>query len=648
MCGIAGIVGRAAVRTSARDRASALDLMRLRGPDSAGEWQGHDAWLGHRRLAIIDLSPRGHQPMVSHDSRYVCILNGEIYNFRDVRARLEQKGVEFLGGSDTEVLLEAYAEWGPSVLSSLDGMFAFAIWDERERRLLLARDRFGEKPLYYARSADGSLAFASDPKAVLALAGLPARVDKGALVGDLVYGYQLEPATAFRGVRMLPPASYLVVDGEGRAGEETEYWHWRPGEPAGGRYEDYLERLEDALRVGIRRRLISDRPLGVLLSGGVDSSLTAAIAAQEAGRVVDAYTIAFDDLAFDEGPHARAVAQKVGLRHHVLPADAARLESLPRLLWHYGVPFHDFSCIPTAAAFEAVSTRCVVCLTGDGGDEMFAGYSEPLLFRRLSEYGRIPAPVRSVLRGALRPAAGLGRYGRRAAKWSALGALPYETSFAHIKDFIWNGGIPLRRGAFRSEEAEAFAAMAGVFRGTSGSAVHRYMQAHAATQFAHDFLVKVDVAAMAHSVEGRTPFLSPEIAELSASAPVPWLLDGGNPKRILKDLALKFLPAEVVLRPKQGFTPPLRSWLRGPLRAPVERLLHPNVVARRGLFEPEAVSQLLASHLAGTADATYPIWVLASLEIWWRLFVDATATPDATLDELSRHEPRLSIEDACA
>ncbi len=469
MCGIAGIVGKAAGQTSAHARASALDLMRLRGPDSAGEWQGSDAWLGHRRLAIIDLSPRGNQPMVSHDSRYVCVLNGEIYNFRDVRERLERKGVDFLGGSDTEVLLEAYANWGASVLTSLDGMFAFAIWDERERKLLVARDRFGEKPLYYARSTDGSFAFASDPKAVLALAGLAPRVDVGALVGDLVYGYQLEPATAFRGVRMLPPASHLTIDAEGRPGEETAYWQWRPAEPARGRYEDYLARLEDALRVGIRRRLISDRPLGVLLSGGVDSSLTAAIAAQEADRVVDAYTIEFDDSTFDEGPHARAVAEKVGLRHHVLPADVARLESLPRLLWHYGVPFHDFSCIPTAAAFEAVSTHCVVCLTGDGGDEMFAGYSEPLLFRRLSEYARIPAPVRSVLRGVLRSAGGLGRHGRRAAKWSELGALRHEDVVRpHQGLHLERRESRCRRGASAARSNRRAPAMAEAFRRTSG------------------------------------------------------------------------------------------------------------------------------------------------------------------------------------
>ena len=239
--------------------------------------------------------------------------------------------------------------------------------------------------------------FASDPKAVLELVGRAPRIDVGALVGDLVYGYQLESNTVFSGVRMLPPASYLLIDRTGRPLEEAVYWKWRPAErPRSGGYEDYLQELEASLRTVVRRRLISDRPLGVLLSGGVDSSLTAAIAAQEAGREVDAYTIEFDDGAFDESPHARAVAEKVGLRHHVLPSAAARLDHLPRLLWHYGVPFHDFSCIPTAAAFEAVSTKCVVCLTGDGGDEMFAGYTEPLLFRWLSDYSRIPSALRGI------------------------------------------------------------------------------------------------------------------------------------------------------------------------------------------------------------------------------------------------------------
>jgi asparagine synthase (glutamine-hydrolysing) len=645
MCGIAGIVGPLANRLPAAERARALDLMKLRGPDASGEWEGENVWFGHRRLAIIDLSPRGHQPMFSPDKRYACILNGEIYNFRDIRARLEARGIGFVGGSDTEVLLHAYAEWGASALDSLDGMFAFAIWDDRDKKLLVARDRFGEKPLYHASAADGSLVFASDPKAVLELAGRPPRIDKAALVGDLVYGYQLDSNTVFSGVRMLPPASYAIVDRTGRSLEENVYWKWRPAErPRGGRYEDYLNELEASLRTVVRRRLISDRPLGVLLSGGIDSSLTAAIAAQEAGREVDAYTIRFDDAVFDESPHARTVAEKVGLRHHVLPPAAAHLEELPRLLWHYGVPFHDFSCIPTAAAFEAVSAKCVVCLTGDGGDEMFAGYAEPLLFRWLSGYGRIPSPLRGALRELLAPARGLGRTGRRMAKWSRLGSLPHEESFALIKDYIWNGGIPLA-SAFGREAAAARAEMAEFYRGTTGGAVQRYLQAHAATQFASDFLVKVDVAAMAHSVESRTPFLSPEVAELAGAASTEWLLNGGTPKRILRDLALRFLPETIVRRPKQGFTPPLRSWLRGPLRESVERLLRPGVIERRGVFEPEPVARLLADHLAGRADHTEPLWVLTSLEIWWRLLVDASASPEMTLTELSRLEPKLAIDD---
>ena len=649
MCGIAGIVGAAANRLAAGERGKALDLMKLRGPDASGEWEGENVWLGHRRLAIIDLSPRGHQPMFSPDKRYVCILNGEIYNFRDIRARLETRGIRFVGGSDTEVLLHAYAEWGVAALDALDGMFAFAIWDDRDKKLLIARDRFGEKPLYCANAPDGSLVFASDPKAVLQLVGRAPRIDVGALVGDLVYGYQLESNTVFSGVRMLPPASYLLTDRTGRPLEEAVYWKWRPAEqPRSGRYEDYLQELEASLRTVVRRRLISDRPLGVLLSGGVDSSLTAAIAAQEAGREVDAYTIEFDDGAFDESPHARAVAEKVGLRHHVLPSAAARLDHLPRLLWHYGVPFHDFSCIPTAAAFEAVSTKCVVCLTGDGGDEMFAGYSEPLLFRWLSDYSRIPSALRGILRGVLAPARGLGRTGQRMAKWSRLGALPHDEAFALIKDYIWNGSIPLRTSAFRSEAKAAHSEMAGVYRGMAGGAVQRYLQANAATQFASDFLVKVDVAAMAYSVESRTPFLSPEVAELAGAAPTDWLLNGGTPKRILRDLALKFLPAGVVRRPKQGFTPPLRNWLRGPLKDPVEQLLRPGVIEKRRLFEPEPVARLLADHLSGRADHTYPLWVLVSLEIWWRLLVDASASPEMTLSELSRLEPKLAIDDVAA
>jgi asparagine synthase (glutamine-hydrolysing) len=648
MCGIAGVVGPRAEKSTERERVEALGLMQHRGPDASGEWKSPGVWLGHRRLAIIDLSPRGNQPMSSPDSRYVCILNGEIYNFRDVRSRLESLGVSFSSGSDTEVLVQAYAKWGVRVLESLDGMFAFAIWDDQTKQLVVARDRFGEKPLYYGHAADGFV-FASDVKVVRALTGEPARIDFDALVGDLVYGYPVDTRTAFAGLSSLAPASYMRVDCAGNPLEQATYWKWQPGrQHTKGSYRAYLARLEDNLRVSIRRRLISDRPLGVLLSGGIDSSLTAAIVAQESGRSIDAFTVAFDDAGFDETPHARAVASHVGLRHHVLSADDDLLDSLPKLLWHYGVPFHDFSCIPTAAAFRAVSKESVVCLTGDGGDEMFAGYSEPLLFQWLAAYSQVPQTIRDWVRGACQRGGDGGRLGRRMAKWSRLGALPFDESFANIKDSIWNGAIPLRHAASADGRRAAFDRMAEAYRLTRGSPVHRYLGAHAATQFVNAFLVKVDVASMAYSVESRTPFLSPEIAELAARAPAAWLLRGGQQKRILRDLALKFLPADVVTRPKQGFTPPLRSWLRGSLKDPVERLLHPTVVERRGLFDAERVAQLVGSHMAGAADHTYPLWILASLEIWWRLFIDASASPEMTLSELSKVEPKLAIDDVIA
>jgi asparagine synthase (glutamine-hydrolysing) len=622
--------------------------MEHRGPDASGEWETPEVWLGHRRLAIIDLSPRGAQPMHSPDGRYVCILNGEIYNFRDVREQLEKLGTSFIGGSDTEVLLHAYARWGPRALEQLDGMFAFAIWDDQEKRLLLARDRFGEKPLYYSHAA-GAFVFASDVKVVLALAGREARVDLGVLVDDLVYGYPIESNSVFAGVRSVPPASYLLIDGAGDVVAEETYWRWRPGPPAiNGSYPAYASELEQTLRTSIRRRLISDRPLALLLSGGVDSSLTAALAAQEADHPLDAITIAFDDASFDESPYARAVAARLGLRHEVLRADVKLLDTLPRLLWHYGVPFHDFSCIPTAAAFEAVASRSVVCLTGDGGDEMFAGYAEPLLFRWLTGYSRVPGKVRTLLRAALRPGRRFGRSGRRLAKWSWLGSLPLDEAFVHIRDAVWNGEIPLTHAAARRELERSFARMAAIYRATQGTPVQRYLQAHAATQFANGFLVKVDVASMFSSIEARTPFLSPEVAQLSARAPVEWLLRDGEQKQVLKDLALRFLPREAVHRRKQGFTPPLRNWFRGVLKEPMERLLDARVVERRGLFDSAAVAGLVREHGRGTADHTQPLWMLTSLEVWWRLFADATASPDMRLDEVARLEPRLSIDDLAA
>jgi asparagine synthase (glutamine-hydrolysing) len=630
------------------DLTRALDLMQHRGPDADGQWKSNEAWLGHRRLAIIDLSPRGSQPMLSPDSRYVCILNGEIYNFRDIRSRLEAMGTSFVSGSDTEVLIQAYARWGVRVLPSLDGMFAFAIWDDQEKRLVLARDRFGEKPLYYTHANNGFY-FASDTKVVRALACGAARVDLGALVGGLVYGYPVDTRTAFANVHSLAPATYRMVDRDGKLVDEDRYWTWESGRnPTEGSYASYLARLEDNLRVSIQRRLISDRPLGVLLSGGIDSSLTAAIAAHESGHSIDAFTVAFEDGAFDETPHARAVAEHVGLRHHVLTVDANLLDSLPQLLWHYGVPFHDYSCIPTAAAFRAVSKQSVVCLTGDGGDEMFAGYSEPKLFRWLAGYSRVPRGVRRLIRDVCARGRAGGLLGRRMAKWSRLGALPYENAFAHIKDSIWNGAIPLRHAACRDEQRAAHERMVEIYGGTCGGPVHRYLQAHAATQFVNGFLVKVDVASMASSVESRTPFLSPELAELAARAPESWLLKDGRQKNVLRDLALKFLPEAVVARPKQGFTPPLGSWLRGALKGSVERLLQPQVVERRGLFDVERVRLLVQAHMAGRVDRTYPLWILTSLEIWWRLFLDGSASPEMTTDEVSRLEPRLGIDDVLA
>jgi asparagine synthase (glutamine-hydrolysing) len=521
MCGIAGIVGATANRLAAARAGQGPRPDEAAGPDASGEWEGENVWLGHRRLAIIDLSPRGHQPMFSPDKRYVCILNGEIYNFRDIRARLETRGIRFVGGSDTEVLLHAYAEWGVAALDALDGMFAFAIWDDRDKKLLIARDRFGEKPLYCANAPDGSLVFASDPKAVLGLVGRSPRIDVGALVGDLVYGYQLESNTVFSGVRMLPPASYLLIDRTGRPLEEAVYWKWRPAErPRSGRYEDYLQELEASLRTVVRRRLISDRPLGVLLSGGVDSSLTAAIAPQEAGREVDAYTIEFDDGAFDESPHARAVAEKVGLRHHVLPSAAARLDHLPRLLWHYGVPFHDFSCIPNR---RRIRGRL------DQVRRLPHGRRRRRDVRRIQRAPAVPLALRLQPDpfGAARDSPrGAGTGARARPHGRAHGEVVQAGSAAPRRVLRAHQGLHLERKHPAADvgvpERSGRRAL-GNGRGSTGewpvapcSAICRPTPA---TQFASDFLVKVDVAAMAYSVESRTPFLSPEVAELAGAAP---------------------------------------------------------------------------------------------------------------------------------
>ncbi len=623
MCGIAGWVGSFA---SSRDEAertlrAMTDALSHRGPDDAGyEFLG-EAALGHRRLSIIDLA-HGHQPMWSADRTRAIVFNGEIYDFMDQRAELERKGHRFSTRSDTEVLLALYAEHGEGMLERLHGMFAFALWDLRARRLFAARDRMGKKPLHYAFK-DGTFVFGSEVKALLLHPRVGRNLDRAALIRYLVHEYVPAPRSIFRDIRKLPAGHALAL--EQGALRVWRYWPCPFTETEQVVDEDEAaERVRDLLRDSVVKRLVSDVPLGVFLSGGIDSSSVVALMAEAMpSRQIRTFSIAFREAKYDESSHARAVAERFGTSHHEDVLHPTRmLEILPEIVDRMDEPFADPSIVPTHLLCSMVRKHVTVALGGDGGDELFAGYPLPSWVR----------PAR-VLESILSPGARawLDARARRLPPWLAdrkagykLGrfasALPYPEE---VCPHVWMSSfypmmlVGLLAGVEDREIDDVYRALVEcAAEAPSRDPLQRCLYLFYRTYLEGDILVKVDRASMMSSLEVRAPFLDVRLVEYVSRLPADLKLRGRTTKYLLKRAMRRALPESILNRPKKGFGVPLGKWFRGELREELRSVLSEERIRQGGLFRPDYVARLVEDHVSGRRDWRKPLWTLFVFEKW--------------------------------
>ena len=614
MCGIVGFAGRFVAPGDAFT--AQCGTMRHRGPDASGEWRSVDrrVALGHRRLSIIDLSDAGSQPMSDATGHLQITFNGEIYNYREIRKKLEGLGRHFRSASDTEVLLQAYSEWGTDCLQRMNGMFAFAIYDSRERRLFLARDRAGEKPLFYHR-ANGRMAFASELKALMAQPSFARVMNAEAFDHYLAYGYVPGGLCLLDGVSKLPPAHALTYSIDT---DDLRVWrYWSLPEPTltvGANPEELVQQLDALLADAVRLQLVADVPVGILLSGGVDSSLITAMAARVSSSQVRTFTIAFPgQRAYDEGPFARMVATHFGTRHTELVAEPATVELLPELARQYDEPVGDSSMVPTYLVSRLVRESCTVALGGDAGDELFGGYrhysaiQEQLRWRRL-----MPGPLKRTIGAAsgFLPAGFRGRESLRSLATTDRDAWIGATR--HF-DGRWRRRLAPTTRLLQGFPPEAYRLNAG---GVGGTVLQKMTAADFATYLPEDILVKVDRASMLASLEVRAPFLDYRVIEF-AFGTVPDALRATRASRkvLLKLLAARLLPKALDLQRKQGFTLPLHTWFKGPWGDFMSDVVRS---APGDLFDPEEVSLLLKGQQRGGIANAQRLFNLAMLELWRR------------------------------
>lgn len=648
MCGIAGIVGTLPLTAEAAwgELSSMANALAHRGPDDEGVWLDAAAGVGlcHRRLAIIDTSPLGHQPMKSVSGRFVITFNGEIYNFRELHAQLAAAGHSFSGSSDTEVLLASIEEWG--ILGALQrsiGMFAFGVWDQRERTLWLARDRFGEKPLYYAQLGasmhDGGrsgplVAFASELKALRRHGAWNDDVDRNALALFLRHGFIPAPHTIFKRVRKVPPACALevrVTDGVPRL-REHNYWQLMT-DSAGGALPDQdeipslLDQVHDALSMAVRRQMVADVPVGAFLSGGIDSSLIVALMQRSSSRPVRTFTLGFDAEEFNEAPYARQVAAHLGTQHteHIVTA-AETLQVIPRLARIYDEPFADSSQIPTFLVCALARREVTVALTGDGGDELFGGYSRYL--EALGKWRKMQTAPPALRSGAARALEVMPLWALSAvasSAWVASRMRGQRRVPDRIREraYVWGASsLPeLYRAMMSYWQPPAQYVIGATEPGLPAHAecmdgIAHMMYADTCEYLPDDILVKVDRAAMSVSLETRVPLLDVGVAEAAWRIPTQVHVKDGRGKWVLRQLLARYLPSEMFERPKQGFAIPIASWLRHELKDWAAELLDPARLRREGYFEVEPVQRRWRQHLSGAMNWSAHLWAILMFQSW--------------------------------
>jgi asparagine synthase (glutamine-hydrolysing) len=623
MCGIAGFVSFDGLSDQAPSVAVAMrDVLTHRGPDEAGLHCDEYAALAHRRLSIVDLG-NGQQPMCNEDGSVWIVFNGEVYNHQDLRLRLEARGHRYRTHSDTETIIHAYEEWGDDCVHEFRGMFAFAIWDAPKRRLLLVRDRLGVKPLYYHVEGD-TIAFGSEIKALLQHPAVRREWNPDALDAFLAFQYVPSPGSIYRHISKLPAAHLMVVE-QGRV-SMRRYWSLRfTGTPAKVREDELLDQLDELVTESVGLRLLSDVPLGAFLSGGIDSSIVvAAMAKRSAGRVVTT-SVGFAEQAFNELEYARIVAEHLGTERHeqIVTPDIADL--LPTLAWHFDEPFADSSMVPTYYVSAAARQHVTVALSGDGGDELWAGYSR----HRVEQWeatmrqwlGRGGSSVAGRL-GGLLP---LSVKGARSLRHLALPA-GAACAIKHAYSFFdGDQRTSLYAPDFAAEVrgSDPFAGFRAAYADcTSPDALDRALYVDVNTYLIDDIMTKVDRTSMAVSLEAREPLLDHKLLEFAATVPTSLKLRNGQGKYLLRRLLERSVPKSIVDRPKQGFEAPIGEWLRTALAPMARDLFFDGRMRQRGIFDSSTVERIWREHESGTRDHRHRLWSLLMLELWFRQCAD--------------------------
>ncbi len=626
MCGFCGILNLDDAPVPPNVLAAMNDTLVHRGPDQGAQIIEGPCGLANQRLAILDLSPSGDLPMRSADGHITLAYNGEVYNYPALRRTLETRGYHFRSGSDAETVIALYREQGLAFLEELRGMFAFALWDSPRRQLILARDRMGQKPLYYFRS-ENRLIFASEIKALLMHPEVPRRPARALTPLFLAYGYTPTPDTFFEDIHLLPPAHALVCrDGEIQM---HRYWSAPPAASADrkapSRLADLREELAAILDEAVRLRLLSDVPLGAFLSGGLDSSLIVALMARHSPERVKTFAIGFSgELSFDETAYARRVATLLDTEHHEFIVNPDAIDLLPRLVWHHDQPFADSSAIPTFLVSKHTRDHVTVALTGDGGDELFAGYERFHAANLAARYRRLPGTVQAGLRYAVRKLPettsyrGIARRARRFIEGASM--LPTDAYFSWVRLFDDAQIAALLDGIAPIAPTEHFASYFAANDPRDFTA--QLLDVNIKTYLPDDLLIKTDRSSMAASLEARAPFLDHHLVEFAARIPSNFKLRGGTTKWLLKQVAADVLPPDIVHRKKHGFGVPVGRWFRENLRDYArEILLDPSALAR-GYFHEQALAQLLDEHISGQRNHGQRIWTLLTFEWWHRLFID--------------------------
>ena len=637
MCGIVGYWNKNGAEGSTIDKMATE--IRHRGPDDAGIWldEGSGLALAHRRLSVIDLSLAGHQPMVSPCERFTLVYNGEIYNHLDLRAELEDEGGSFdwRGHSDTETLLAALRHWGiEGALKRLNGMFAFAFWDKAEHALFLARDRMGEKPLYYGSSGDSFL-FGSELKSLRSHPHWRGDIDRNALTLYMRYNYVPTPWSIYQGISKLPPAHFVVVRETGKEVSEPKcYWNLgkiaaRGSANTKGSPEELIDELDELLRDAVGKRMVADVPLGSFLSGGFDSSMVVALMQAQSTRPVKTFTIGFHEKGYNEAEQAKAVAKHLGTDHtelYVTPEEAMAV--IPRLPTIWDEPFSDSSQIPTFLVSELARQHVTVSLSGDGGDELFCGYSRYTQgYQIWKSMCLLPGPLRRTLGRLLQAIPG-------APLESLIGFLPKRFQIPHLAE-----RLPKLAGVIKEDSGESYYRRlvshwkdpaAVVLRGVEPLTIfetpeslpklsglrERMMYMDSLTYLPDDILTKVDRASMAVSLEARVPLLDQRVVEFSWRIPMSLKVRDGKGKWLLRELLYRYVPRKLMERPKMGFGVPIDAWLRGPLREWAEELLDEKKLREEGFFDPAPIRKIWQEHVTSKRRCHYDLWDVLMFQAW--------------------------------